>query len=138
MNHQIKKVSRIIALFLIVITSSVSAQPPREKPQGPPPPPRHIPNAEQVDEMVQDMAKLLELNSKQTEKIEALFTSHFKDLKECMDADGRPERKELKAIKNAFEEGVKAELTSKQKEKYDIVLKLMHMAHRAPNKPCKK
>lgn len=79
--------------------------------QGPPP----IPSSKEIKAMVSDLAEEISLNEDQETEILALYTAHFKEVKKKT-SSGRPDRDEMEALKNDFEDEVNAVLTDEQQK----------------------
>ncbi len=112
----IKKINHLVLLICaMLITANTFAQggPQNGRQQGPPP----VPNSKQIKEMVSDMAKEISLNEDQEAEMLGLYTTHFKEVKEKTKS-GRPDRKEMEALRTVFEKEVKAILTEEQQELY--------------------
>ncbi len=119
-----KHLKLIIALLVVTISSVGYAQKqghnngPRSNRQGPPP----IPDATQIQQMVSDLSTELKLSKEQTTKITALYTDHFKQVKQKIE-EQRPKHEEMEALKKSFESSVKKALTSEQQTGYNSFLK---------------
>lgn len=118
---------KTVKLFLIVsillVSTSLFAQPPgggqRGGQQGPPP----IPNDKQIEKMGSEIADELTLSNEQETKVLNLYKAHFAQVKEKNEGNNRPDRQEMEALKSTLEKQVKAELTREQTTKYEAYLK---------------
>lgn len=118
-----KTVKSILALSILFVGSLTFAQAPgggqRGGQQGPPP----IPNDEQIETMVSDLAEEIALSEEQEVKVLEIYNEHFAEIKEKTSGNSRPKREEMEALNKAFEKQVKAELTKDQKSGYEDYLK---------------
>jgi len=125
--------SILIVSFLFVSALSFS-QPPnggqRGEQQGPPP----IPNAQQIEKMVSDLADELSLSDEQESSVLKLYTQHFKEVKEKTSGNKKPERKEMEAMKSEFEKKVKSLLSAEQQTLFDDFQKKNQPHHGHPGK----
>ena len=115
--NTIKRLNLSIALlitFMFFLTNSLFAQQRQE--QGPPP----IPNAAQINKMVQDLSAELSLTKAQETKILALYTDHFAEVKSSTgNSAKRVGREEMEKQKQVFENKVKSLLNDEQKDLFD-------------------
>ena len=107
--------SLLLAAFLFT-AQHLSAQ--QRGQRGPPP----LPNDDQIEKMVEHLAEELSLTSDQEKKVSKIYFSHFEEVEKKMEA-GRPERKEMEALRTSLETDVKAVLTDDQKPLYDAFVK---------------
>lgn len=118
-----KTIKSFLVLFIVLLSTSVFAQPPgggqRGGQQGPPP----VPNDKQIEKMVSDLGKELALSKEQEIKVLALYKGHFAQIKQKTSGNIRPDRDEMETLKSVFEKKVKAELTKEQGSKYEAFLK---------------
>ncbi len=118
-----KTIKSILVLSILLVSRISVAQPPggahRGGHQGPPP----IPNDKQIEEMVSDLANEIALSNEQEVKILVLYKEHFAQVKEKTSGNSRPKGEEMEAMKTAFEQKVKAELTKEQTSKYQAFLR---------------
>lgn len=112
----------ILAIAVFLACGSIFAQPPgrgRGGQQGPPP----IPTDKQVEQMVSELADEIGISEEQERAILDLHKKHFAQAKRQTTGNRRPSREEMEASRDAFEEEVKAELTTEQKSKFEMYLK---------------
>jgi len=98
--------------------------------QGTPPP---IPNAEQIDKMVNELTEVLSLSTEQKETIHQKFTQHFEIVKQ--------KQNEMKKLRADFENDLKTVLTKEQQQKFDDFTKqkeIERRAHKSGKRPPKK
>ena len=84
---------------------------------GPPRPP----SPEQVEKMVNDLAKELSLSSEQKESVLKIQLDHLKEMKEKMEKQskqGPPDEKAMQAARKVLDKKITALLTEEQKLKY--------------------
>lgn len=121
MKELIKKNLGKVMLFVAIIAAgSVNAQPQGGgQQQGPPP----IPDAEQIEKMVSDLAGEIGMTESQETEILALYTDHFKTVESEMSSGSKPDRTEMEKLKTTFENKVKELLTEDQQTQYVAFLK---------------
>lgn len=86
--------------------------------QGPPP----IPTSKQINHMVNNLADEISLTDEQEEDVLNLYTSHFKEL-ENKTKSGKPDREEMKSLRNEFHESVNRVLSEDQQDQYAAYIK---------------
>ena len=120
MKLNMSKIWKVMLVALIVTTTACGQQrgPQGGGQQGPP----SIPNSKQIDKMVSNLAEEISLSEDQETEVLELYTAHFKEVKEKTKS-GRPDRKEMEALKTDFEKEVKGLLTEEQQELYVAYLK---------------
>lgn len=84
---------------------------------GPPP----LPDAEQIEAMVDQLDEALDLSDEQEEQVSELYFDHFEEVKSAM--TDRPDRSRMESLRSAFEENVKAVLDDDQQEAFAEYLK---------------
>lgn len=111
----LKKLAFILTI-VIATTFISSAQPQRDEH------PRELPNAEQIEKMVEHMAIDLSLSEEQKTKINALYEAHFNELKVKRDEE-EAKLEEIKKshdnFRDEFFSSVKAELDAEQAKEFD-------------------
>ncbi|BDD01884.1 hypothetical protein PEPS_41640 (plasmid) [Persicobacter psychrovividus] len=100
------------AMLAIFSVGLAIAQPPADR-QGPP-----MPDAAQIEAMMTKMSQELSLSSDQQQQVQQLFDQHFKAVEEKM-ANGRPERSEMKQLKDELDQQVNAVLSEEQQALYE-------------------
>ena len=117
MKTNFKTSAKVITLVVIALFSGslLYAQLDQGGQQGPPP----IPNANQVTEMITNLAKDLSLTDAQKTTISKLYTVHFDQLRKLTSGNQKPKREEMEALKTNFEKQIKAELTHEQLLKFE-------------------
>lgn len=127
MKRSVKKVTKAItvlcALFLLSIPATW-AQRNGQRPQGPPP----VPNAKQIELMIDNLDQSIELSDAQETKIKALFTEHFKTMKKNL----KKSRKEMEKEKEVFKKTIEAELSDEQQKGFEKFMEKMEQKHRRP------
>lgn len=120
----------VVLLFtaFVFLSSNLLAQQRQGQRQGPPP----IPDATQINKMVEDLSSELALTTTQKTKILALYTNHFSEVKTSMNGQ-RKSREEMESQKSKFEEQVKNVLNDNQKELFDNFVKKHNQSR--PNNP---
>lgn len=124
-----------ITVFALLLASTMFAQIPRMGNQqnghpGPPP----IPNAEQIEEMVSQLATEISLSAEQEASILKLHIEHFDEARTKTSGEQKPPREEMEKLKSDFEQKVKALLSEEQKVKFDEFRK-KHQHHNKPKPP---
>jgi len=118
-----KSIKSFLTVAFIIISTFTYAQRPgggqRGGHQGPPP----IPNNQQIEKMVSNLADKISLTDEQETKILKLYQAHFKEVKAKTSGNNRPKREEMVALDAALEKNVKNFLTDDQKVKYETYLK---------------
>ncbi len=125
MGIKFKKAAPIVVLLFAMFVGAASyaqGNPQNRGQQGPPP----IPDTEEIEKMVNDMADEISLSEEVEAKMLDLYKDHFNEVREKT-SSGRPDRKEMETLRTDFETAVKSLLTEKQKEQYD--------AYRKKNRP---
>lgn len=79
--------------------------------QGPP----AAPTTEEIVKMVDDLSSEILLSEEQQAEVLTLYKNHFKEI-ESKTSSGRPDRDEMEALKEDFEDDVKAVLTEDQQK----------------------
>lgn len=115
LTHLKRKI--LIPLSLLIITSTVLAQP-RQGNQGPPP----LPNRSQIAEMVEELDDVLELSKGQKAQISALYFAHFEEVKTVQNS-GKVSRQEMDELKKHFQAEVKVLLNKNQVKKFESLQK---------------
>jgi hypothetical protein len=114
----VKRIKQVLLIIAMVFSiGSLSAQQGGGKQhghQGPPP----IPNEEQIEEMVSNMATEISLRSQQEKEILLLYKEHFAEV-EKRRADKHKCREEMNAYRDAFHKEVKEVLSAEQAALYD-------------------
>lgn len=130
MKFKMNKIWKTLVVVLVITTSACGQQrggqggPPQGggqgggQQQGPPP----APTAKEIESMVSDLSKELLLTDEQEAQVLELYTEHFEAIEEKTSA-GRPDRDEMDALKENFENDIKAVLTEDQQELYTTYLK---------------
>ena len=110
-----------LIVVLLFVSSILFAQPGGQKgrQQGPPP----ILNANQIQEMVSQLAEEISLSDEQEEKVMELYVAHFEDVEEKTSGNSRPTREEMEALKSDFENKVKALLSKEQQKGFETFIK---------------
>lgn len=112
-----KKIKTINLKFTGLIIALICSNLLIAQPQGQHPEPPPIPNTEQIEKMVDELASELALTKEISEKIEILYKVHFKEI-EAKLKTGRPAREEMETIKKEFEKQVLVLLTDEQRQKF--------------------
>lgn len=115
-NKRLSIISGLLVVIGLIFGQEVIAQ--QKQHQGPPP----IPNQEQIDKMVDEMAKTLSLDKEQKKEVKKKFAKHFEEVKAKIEAS-RPKREEMEALKSDFEKDVKSVLNDEQKKQFDAFMK---------------
>jgi len=118
MKHlkSILKISLLIATMMLSTLAVAQPQGQRGQ-QGRP----SIPDAKQIEKMVDKLSSELTLSEEQTVKIQAIYTSHFDKVDEAT-KNGRPNREDMQKLRSNFETEVKNELSEEQQKAYDEFL----------------
>ena len=119
-----KTKTSITIVFLLFMFSFSYAQPPQGGGQqggrpGPPP----VPNAKQIEQMVNSLAQEIALSDNQESAILDLYNEHFKQVKQKQSGNTPPKKEEMEALNTDLEKQVKAVLTTDQISKYETYLK---------------
>ena len=112
------KIWKLVVVALVITTTACGQQRGGQRgggqqggQQGPPP----TPTADQIEEMVSDLAKEILLSEEQESQVLELYKKHFEEV-ENITKSGRPDRDEMEALKEEFETDVKAVLTKDQQK----------------------
>jgi len=117
-------------VFAVLLVSSTAVYSQARGQQGAPP----IPNAKQIEKMVDDLGKTLSLSEEQEKKVLAVYQDHFKEVEKNTAATNRPDRQEMQKLRSEFEADVNALLTKEQKELYKEYVKEHKQRHGQPQK----
>ncbi len=121
MKQFIKKhLGLVLMAVTLVFGSSVIAQGPGGG-NGQPGPAPTAPTAKQVKKMISAVTKQCALNEEQEASVTTIFTDHFDDIREAMEA-GRPSRDKMEALKTKFQKDVNAVLTEDQQKKFTVYI----------------
>jgi hypothetical protein len=112
--------TNIIVVLLLISTTLFAQQGGQRAGQNGPPP---IPDANQIKEMVNQLDDEISLSDEQEEKIVALYTAHFEEVKEKTSGNTRPNREEMEALKADFQKQVKALLSTEQQKGFETFVK---------------
>lgn len=113
---------KMVIIITMALIGTLCAQPTGSKPQMGQHQPPPIPDEAQIVKMVDELTQILSLSNEQTVKINKLYTDHFSQAKMKMEAeknDHEQHRKEMDALREEFENDVKAVLNSAQIEKFE-------------------
>lgn len=120
-----KRIPRImnalLGLLIMFLGTTAYAQPGQGR-QGPPP----LPDDQQIEEMVADLAKELSLTEAQEAKVSELYFAHFEEAKKLAknNQEKRREDREVKEkLRDDFEKDVKTLLTKEQQDQFDAFQK---------------
>lgn len=120
MNTTIKNLRKIIpALMITILSGGIALAQPGEGRQGPP----KLPSDKQIEKMVKELDKELDLTEKQCTQVSELYFAHFDKVEAKMESSQRPSRTEMEALDSSLEEEVKAVLNNDQQEQYADYLK---------------
>ena len=117
----IKSSLLIFIISAFIASSSISAQPQQRPPK--------VPDAKEITNMVKNLSKELSLSSKQQQEIKSLFTNHFADLKDRMEAkrnEHDAERQKIDNHKKQFESEINKVLNDEQQELFVEFMKNNH------------
>lgn len=81
-----------------------------------------IPTSDEIKTLVSDLSKELLLSEEQEEHVLDLYTKYFEEVKEKT-SSGRPDRDEMKELREGLENDIKELLTDNQKKLYTTYLK---------------
>lgn len=118
MNRKTRVLSLSSLLMIISLIISIPTQAQERKQQGPPP----IPNDQQIEKMVNELAKTLSLSTEQKEQVSEKYYKHFKEVKAKVEK-ARPKKEEMEILKSDFEKDIKSILDEKQQEQFDDYMK---------------
>lgn len=124
MNIKMNKIWKLVIVALIITTSAVAQQ--RGGQGGPPPQgggqqggsqqePPALPTDDEIEEMVEDLAKEILLSDEQESQVLVLYKEHFEQV-ESKTKSGRPDRDEMEELKEDFEDDVNEVLTKDQQK----------------------
>lgn len=88
--------------------------------QGGPPP---IPDSEEIEEMVEKLAKGVFLTDEQEQEVLSLYVNHFEEVSEMVSGSSKPDRSEMEALNSDLKKEVKKLLREDQEDLYDDYLK---------------
>lgn len=126
-NFKNNKKLNLLLVALMVCTLSIAQGQKKQKGHRP------LPDAEQIEKMVDKLSDELSLSEAQSTKIGALYTDHFKHVEERL-KEGRPPREEMENLRSEFENKVRNELTEAQQEAYTTFLEERKEQKRKPQK----
>ncbi len=103
--------SIISVLIITIITfSSAIAQPGGQ--QGPP----SIPNDKQIEKLVKNLNKELNLDDEQQTQVSEIYSVHYDKVKAKLKNSQHPSRTEMESLESELEKNVKAVLNSDQQK----------------------
>ena len=117
MKTTIKSITSITLLLCAILVSSTTYAQQGKKnggQKGPPP----LPSSQQIEEMVSDMSKEISLSEDQESEVLEIYTAHFEEV-EDKTKSGKPDRKEMEALRSDLEKEVNALLTEEQQKLYE-------------------
>lgn len=103
-----------IAMILTLGTGSTSLAQPGRGQQGPP----SVPGEKEIDKMIMELDKKLDLSDKQEVQVSGLYFDHFEKVEALIKQSQRPDREKMEKLDTALEKDVKALLDKKQIKKY--------------------
>ena len=118
MKTQIKNLVSIMLVSFIMLITTTNIQAQQRRQQGPPP----APSEDQINKMVEDLSKTLELTPKQEKQVSELHFEHFADVEKGMKS-GKPDRKVMESMKKDFEREMMLLLNKDQQDNYTSYLK---------------
>jgi hypothetical protein len=130
MNTQ-KKIKKNIILFLALLIfagGNLLAQSRQSRPK--------VPNKEEIQNLVTELAKELSLTSGQKNDIENLFVKHFEEVKQKMKEHKEKmenEKEKMDKRRKEFEDSIKNLLNEKQQVQFDEFMK-NHKPHKENSK----
>ncbi len=119
-QHNKKQWILTLLLGCFILSGSLFAQPQHR--QGPPP----LPDSTKIVKMVDELAKKLSLKEEQKTEIEKLHHEHFAEAEQLMaghKSEREKHRQKMDALRQDFEEQVKALLNAKQKTEFEQFVK---------------
>lgn len=125
MKLKMNKIWKLVVVALVITTSACGQQrggqggPQQRGGQGGPP---ELPTAKEIKTMVSDMSDEILMTDEQEEQVLELYTEHFEAVEEKT-SSGRPDRDEMKELKENLENDIEKLLTDDQKELYTTYLK---------------
>jgi len=118
MNIKMNKIWKLVIVALIITTSACGQQRGGQRgggqqggQQGPP----ALPTDDEIEEMVEDLSSEILLSDEQESKVLVLYKEHFEKV-ESKTKSGRPDRDEMEALKEDFEDEVNEVLTDDQQK----------------------
>ena len=110
--------SSVTVLMITILTGSFALAQPGGQ-QGPP----KLPGDKQIEKMVKDLDKELDLSDEQNTEVSELYFAHFEKVEAKMKSSQRPSRTEMEALDKDLETKVKKVLDADQKKLYTKWLK---------------
>ncbi len=130
MKKYIKNILIIIAAILTTNIASAQEGRPQEPPQ--------LPNDEQIEDMLVDLAKTLKLTDVQEEQVSDLYFAHFEKVADQQEQNkGKREesREAMEKLNKELEDGVNALLTEGQQNIYKTYLENQKSQRGKKDKP---
>ncbi len=122
MRKSNKQLTFLVAC-VVLMASTLLAQPNQHsqqgRQQGPPP----IPNDKEIVKMVENLSSTLSLNDKQEAEIADIYQEHFAELKALTKKTQNVQREAMDTLKKGFDKAVKSVLTDEQKKGFETYLK---------------
>lgn len=108
-----------LATILTIVTGATCLAQPGKGLQGAP----SVPNEKEIDKMILELDKKLDLNDERQVQVSKLYFDHFEKVEALMKQSQRPDKEKMEKLDTALEKNVKAILDKKQKKKYTSWLK---------------
>lgn len=121
MKNKLKTAGIIFSIMVITIASGNYAFAQKEKPHHPP----RLPDAAQIEKMVDELSKELSLSESKKKKIAELHYAHFAKVKELMEKHREP----MENMRKDFEKQVNEQLTEKQQKMLKEFMKRKRPPH---------
>lgn len=120
MNASFKNLKKIsAALMITLLTGGFALAQPSGGHQSPPQPP----SDKQIEKMISELDKELDLTEQQNTQVSELYTAHYDQMEVLMKSSQRPSREKMEALESTLEKEVKAVLTKDQQKQYTAWLK---------------
>lgn len=116
-NKSFFSLSAILAIT-IFSTGLLFAQPGGGRQQGPP----SSPSDKQIEKMVKQLDKELDLSDEQYEQVSEMYFAHFEKVEALMEGSQRPDRTKMQSLQSKLETDVKALLDQDQQKLYTAYL----------------
>jgi hypothetical protein len=120
MKLKMSNIWKIAVLVVIVTTSACGQQ--RGGQQGGQQGPPALPTDSEIEKMVEGLASEILLSNEQESKVLELYKEHFQTIK-SKTKSRRPDRDEMEALKEDFEDEVNAVLTKDQQKLFSAYQK---------------
>lgn len=121
-----------LMLFIFFVSNTLQARPARGGGQGKGP---RMPDSDQIEQMVDDLAEAILLSEQQQTDVLKLYTDHFDEMKTAMESgqkDHEAMRQQHEEMREELETDIKALLTEEQQGQFDEFMKEQQQQRQRP------